>query len=159
MKRPWNIISPPVYSLITHDVNGKLNMNICTYVSAVSMQPKMYSIAIDYTSKTYKNLEKSTKVVLQLLSSENLKVIRKLGKVSGRLFDKERYLNSYNLLENWKEHKVLKGVSAILELEKNSEVRHHGDHAIFFFNVIGFKTFSETNILSFQDLVKNRIIL
>ena len=100
MKRPWNIVSPPVYSLLTFDADGKLNMNICTYVSAVSMKPKMYSIAIDYTSKTYKNLEKSSKVVLQLLSSENLKVIRKLGKVSGRLFDKERYLNSYNLLDN-----------------------------------------------------------
>lgn len=159
MKRPWNIVSPPVYSLLTFDANGKLNMNICTYVSAVSMKPKMYSIAIDYTSKTYKNLEKSSKVVLQLLSSENLKVIRKLGKVSGRLFDKERYLNSYDLLDNWKGYKVLKGVSAILELEKDSEIRHHGDHAIFFFNVTGFKTFTDNNVLSFQDLVKNRIIL
>ena len=71
MKRPWNIVSPPVYSLLTFDDDGKLNMNICTYVSAVSMQPKMYSIAIDYTSKTYKNLQKSSKVVLQLLSSDN----------------------------------------------------------------------------------------
>ena len=55
MKRPWNIISPPVYSLVTYDEHGKVNMNICTYVSAVSMKPKMYSIAIDYTTKTYKN--------------------------------------------------------------------------------------------------------
>ena len=45
MKRPWNIISPPVYSLVTYDEEGKVNMNICTYVSAVSMKPKMYSIA------------------------------------------------------------------------------------------------------------------
>ena len=75
MKRPWNIISPPVYSLVTYDEHGKVNMNICTYVSAVSMKPKMYSIAIDYTTKTYKNLEKSSRVVLQLLSASNLKVI------------------------------------------------------------------------------------
>ena len=54
MKRPWNIISPPVYSLVTYDEEGKVNMNICTYVSAVSMKPKIYSIAIDYTTKTYK---------------------------------------------------------------------------------------------------------
>ena len=108
MKRPWNIISPPVYSLVTYDEEGKVNMNICTYVSAVSMKPKIYSIAIDYTTKTYKNLEKSSKVVLQLLSASNLKVIRKLGKISGKLFDKDRYLNSYNLLQSWKDYNVLK---------------------------------------------------
>ena len=32
MKRPWNIISPPVYSLVTYDDEGKVNMNICTYI-------------------------------------------------------------------------------------------------------------------------------
>lgn len=159
MKRPWNIISPPVYSLVTYDVDGKLNMNVCTYVTSVSMKPKMYSIAIDYTSKTYKNLEDSSKVALQLLSSNNIKVIRKLGKVSGRLLDKERYLRSYNLIDQWKDYSVLKGISAIIELEKKTVVKHHGDHAIFFFDVTGYKTFSEGNILSFQDLVKSRIIL
>lgn len=159
MKRPWNIISPPVYSLVTYDPDGKLNMNVCTYVTSVSMKPKMYSIAIDYTSKTYKNLEDSSKVALQLLSSNNIKVIRKLGKVSGRLLDKERYLRSYNLIDQWKDYSVLKGISAIIELEKKSVVKHHGDHAIFFFDVTGYKTFSEGNILSFQDLVKSRIIL
>ncbi len=159
MKRPWNIISPPVYSLVTYDADGKLNMNVCTYVTSVSMKPKMYSIAIDYTSKTYKNLENSSKVALQLLSSNNIKVIRKLGKVSGRLLDKERYLRSYNLIDQWKDYSVLKGISAIIELEKKTVVKHHGDHAIFFFDVTGYKTFSEGNILSFQDLVKSRIIL
>ena len=123
------------------------------------MKPKMYSVAIDYTSKTYKNLENSTKVVLQLLSSNNLKVIRKLGKVSGRLLDKERYLRSYNLINQWKGYYVLKDVAAIIELEKISVTKHHGDHAIFHFDVASFKTFSDNNILSFQDLVKSRIIL
>ena len=155
MKRPWNIISPPVYSLVTYDDEGKVNMNICTYVSAVSMKPKIYSIAIDYTTKTYKNLEKSSKVVLQLLSANN----RKLGKISGKLFDKDRYLNSYNLLQPWKNHAVLKDTCALIELEKKSVVNNHGDHAIFFFDVTGFKTISEKNVLSFQDLVDNRIIL
>ena len=123
MKRPWNIISPPVYSLVTYDEEGKVNMNICTYVSAVSMKPKIYSIAIDYTTKTYKNLEKSSKVVLQLLSASNLKVIRKLGKISGKLFDKDRYLNSYNLLQSWKDYNVLKDTCALIELENSKFIR------------------------------------
>ena len=70
-------------------------------------------------TKTYKNLEKSSKVVLQLLSASNLKVIRKLGKISGKLFDKDRYLNSYNLLQSWKDYNVLKDTCALIELEKN----------------------------------------
>ena len=53
MKRPWNIIDLPVYSLLSNDMNGNINMNICTYVSAVSMKPKIYSIAIDFKTKTY----------------------------------------------------------------------------------------------------------
>ena len=46
-----------------------------------------------------------------------------------------------------------------IELEKKSVVNNHGDHAIFLFDVTGFKTLSEKNVLSFQDLVDNRIIL
>ena len=41
MKRPWNIIDSPIYSLQSVDEEGKINMNICTYVTAVSMKPKI----------------------------------------------------------------------------------------------------------------------
>ena len=58
MKRPWNIIDSPIYSLQTVDEKGKINMNICTYVTAVSMKPKIYAIAIDYNTLTYKNVKK-----------------------------------------------------------------------------------------------------
>ena len=51
MRRPWNIINLPIYSLQTVDKDGKLNMNICTYVSVVSMKPKIYSVAVYYGTK------------------------------------------------------------------------------------------------------------
>ena len=89
MKRPWNIVNPAVYSLITYDENDILNMNICSYVSAVSLKPKLYLIAIDYSTKTYKNLKQNSVVVLQLLSKSHLKIIRKLGKLSGYSYNKE----------------------------------------------------------------------
>ena len=75
MKRPWNIIDLPVYSLLSNDINGNINMNICTYVSAVSMKPKIYSIAIDFKTKTYDNLIASDRVVLQLLSKKNISLL------------------------------------------------------------------------------------
>ena len=67
MKRPWNIVNPAIYSLITYDENNNLNMNICSYVSAVSLKPKIYSIAVDYSTKTYENLKLNSSVVLTVI--------------------------------------------------------------------------------------------
>ena len=159
MKRPWNIINPAVYSLITYDEHDTLNMNICSYVSAVSLKPKLYLIAIDYSTKTYKNLKQNSVVVLQLLNKSHLKIIRKLGKMSGFSYDKEKYLKSKGILSDWKNHRVLKDVCALLELKKMSEINIEGDHAIFTFSVSKFKTLSEDSVLTFKDLIDNKIIL
>ena len=159
MKRPWNIINPPIYSLVTYDETDNLNMNICSYVSAVSLKPKLYSIAIDYSTKTYENLKLNSSVVLQLLSKSQLKIIRKLGKTSGHLFNKEKYLKSKDMLDNWRKNIVLKNTCALIELKKNNEINIEGDHAIFTFSVLKYTTLSEDRILTFRDLIDNKIIL
>ena len=159
MKRPWNIINLPIYSLVTYDEKDNLNMNICSYVSAVSLKPKLYSIAIDYTTKTYDNLKLNSFVVLQLLSKSHLKIIRKLGKTSGYLFNKEKYLRSKEMLEDWRRNIVLKDTCALIELKKINEINLEGDHAIFIFSVSKYSTLSEDGILTFKDLIDNKIIL
>ena len=159
MKRPWNIINPPLYSLVTYDKNNLINMNICSYVSAVSLKPKLYLIAIDYSSKTYENLKQNSVVVLQLLSKSHLKIIRKLGKTSGYCFDKEKYLRSKEMLVDWRNNFVLKNACALIELKKNNEIDIEGDHAVFTFSVSKFRTLSKDNILTFKDLIDNKIIL
>ena len=159
MKRPWNIINPPIYSLVTYDKTDNLNMNICSYVSAVSLKPKLYSIAIDYSTKTYENLKLNSSVVLQLLSKSHLKIIRKLGKKSGYLINKEKYLKSKDMLDNWRKNVVLKDTCALIELKKNNEINIEGDHAIFTFSVSKYTTLSEDGILTFKDLIDNKIIL
>ena len=159
MKRPWNIINTPVYSLQTCDNSENVNMNICTYVTAVSMKPKIYAIAIDYKTKTFENLKHTNLAVLQILSLENIKIIKKLGKTSGFKLDKNKFLQKNNLLQNWKDEKVLTNACAFLKLDKRLCIEDHGDHAIFLFDVISSKTVSENNILTFQDLVENKIIL
>lgn len=159
MKRPWNIINPAIYSLVTYDENNILNMNICSYVSAVSLKPKIYSIAVDYSTKTYENLKLNSSVVLQLLSKSHLKIIRKLGKTSGYIYNKEKYLKSKNLLDNWRKNIVLKDTCALIELKKNKEINIEGDHAIFTFCVLKYTTLSEDGILTFKDLIDNKIIL
>ena len=159
MKRPWNIVNPAIYSLVTYDDKDNLNMNICSYVSAVSLKPKIYSIAVDYSTKTYENLNLNSLVVLQLLSKSHLKIIRKLGKTSGYFFNKENYLRSKEMLENWGGKTVLKDTCALLELKKMNEINIEGDHAIFTFSVLKYKTLSEGGILTFKDLIDNKIIL
>ena len=44
---------------ITFNESNIFNMNICTYVSVINMQPKIYAISIDYNTLTYLNLNKS----------------------------------------------------------------------------------------------------
>ncbi len=159
MKRPWNIIDSPIYSLQTTDKNGKVNMNICTYVTAISMSPKLYAIAIDFNTNTYLNVENSEFVNLQILCKDQMLLVKKFGKKSGIKFNKDKFLRDNNLLINWNNSEVLSGLSALIKLKKKSCFKTNGDHALYIFKVENFKTFSEDNILTFQDLVKNKIIL
>ena len=51
------------------------------------------------------------------------------------------------------------GTSALIKIDKKKSFAFDGDHELFLFKVDKFKTFSESNILTFQDLVKSKIIL
>ena len=158
MRRPWNIINQPVYSLLSEDSSDKINMNICTYVSAVSMKPKIYMLAIYYNTKTYKNLINSNYAVLQLLSKDNISLVRALGKKSGLKINKDLYLRKKHLIK-WKGYDVLDNLCALVELKKNNVIKNHGDHAIFFFDVISFKSIKKEDILTTNDLINKKIIL
>ncbi len=158
MKRPWNIVDHAVYSLVSYDNENKINMNICTYVSAISMKPKVFMIAIYYGTKTYDNLLNSKSFVLQILSRKNISLVRTLGKKSGLTIDKNKYLIKKNLV-NWKNFEVLPDICALIELKKHSVIENHADHAICLFDVVSFKTFSEKNILTTRHLKDKKIIL
>lgn len=158
MRRPWNIINCPIYSLSTQ-VDSGLNMNICTYVTAISMKPKMYTVAIGYKSKTYENLRSTDQAVLQILSQDNIKLIRPLGKKSGLKYDKANYLRKKDALQEWYGHSILKNISACLLLKKHRSENLNTDHELFHFTTEKFKTFHEGNVLMFQDLIDQKIIL
>ncbi len=156
MKRPWNIIDTPVYSLATYD-GDSVNMNICTYVTAVSMQPKLYAVAVYQNTKTLSNLHASSHAVLQLLHPDQISLVKRLGKRSGFDFNKEHWLQKNGWMNNWDGHKVLNGCAACILLQKNTSLVT-GDHELFIFEAIRFKTFSE-EVLPFQELITQKIIL
>jgi len=145
MKRPWNLIDGQVYSLATYRDEG-VNMNIMSYVTAVSMKPKRYSAAVYHDTYTLANLEQSEVAVLQFLSTRHLPFIQTLGKKSGIDIDKERYLEKHDMLDDWKSLRVLRDCTALIALKK-MEQTSAGDHELFIFDVLKYETFKNPDQL------------
>jgi flavin reductase (DIM6/NTAB) family NADH-FMN oxidoreductase RutF len=155
MKKPWNIIDAPVYSLATF-ANGVLNMNICTYVSAVSMKPKRYMVAVYHNTKTLEQLQSTDFAILQLLHTSQSKLVRTLGQKSGFDYDKAKYLNKTHQLCEWQGMPVLADACALISLKK-MEVQTAGDHDMYLFDVIAYKTLKE-DVLSINHLREKKLI-
>tara|TARA_B100001057_G_scaffold352076_1_gene353679 strand:+ start:9747 stop:10226 length:480 start_codon:yes stop_codon:yes gene_type:complete len=159
LKRVWNITNPAIHSLISFDKKGNLNANICSYVSVISLKPKLYMIAIDKKSKTHSNLLENDFSILQVLSRKNISLIKILGKKSGRNLNKFNYLLSKRLLGQWNKKNVIKDSCGIIFLNKINVFDTIGDHTLFVFKILKTKTISESNILTFNKLIDDKIIL
>lgn len=155
MRRPWNLANLPVYSLATYAAE-KVNMNICTYVSAVSMDPKRYVVAVYHNTRSLENLQRSKVAVLQLLGRQHLSLVNVLGKKSGLQYDKDVYLRRRNLLERWNDKVVLHDCAATVELHKRWS-KDTGDHTMFLFDVKRFVT-NHDHVLTLDDLRSKRLI-
>jgi flavin reductase (DIM6/NTAB) family NADH-FMN oxidoreductase RutF len=121
-------------------------MNICTYVTAISMEPKIYAIAIYNETKTLENMLRTDRAILQFLHPDQYKLVRNLGQRSGLSFNKYNYLSKNNLLESWNNYDVLKNASARILLEK-IDFTQTGDHVLF-----TFKTELSSGSFNFGDL-------
>jgi len=156
MKKPWNIANLPVYSVVTQDENGIINMNIATYVMAVSMKPKKIAIAIFKDTKTFDNMLINDTIVLQLLHPSHYSLVRKLGQTSGFDYDKYTYLNKKGLIDTWLKKTVIKNVSARMLLKKLSH-QETGDHWLYVFDVLKSKTYDHS-YLDTYTLSEKKII-
>lgn len=155
MRRPWNLIDSPVYSLATY-AGGQVNMNICTYVTAISMEPKIYAIAIYKNTKTLENMQDTEYAVLQFLHPEQFKLVKNLGQRSGVNFNKHRYLTKNNLVENWNGYDVLKNTAARILLQK-IDFKETGDHLLFTFKAEKYKSY-HPEVLTSEILRIKKII-
>lgn len=136
---------------------GKANMNICTYVSAVSMKPKIYMIAAYQNTQTLTNLESSDTAVLQLLEQSQFGLVKHLGKMSGARFDKISWLRKRGVLEDWMGFPVISNVCSLVLLKKTKTIRFAGDHVLFLFSVEKNKVFSENYLTT--GILKNKNII
>lgn len=145
----------PVYSLATSN-EGVVNMNICTYVTAVSMEPKIMMVAVYEQTKTLENILTADTAVLQILHKDQASLVRTLGKKSGITYNKYLYLKKKDMLSEWKNFTVLKDACAYMELEKISFLKT-GDHTSYFFKVKNAVS-RRQEVLTTQDLRNLAII-
>jgi flavin reductase (DIM6/NTAB) family NADH-FMN oxidoreductase RutF len=151
------------------EYQGRVNMNICTYVSAMSMVPKRYAIGVYYHTKTLENLEKDAKVFLQLLCKEQWPLVRNLGQKSGMSFDKHDFLSRKNKGDiqhphkqpyqctRWQDAILLKHALAFIEL-KPVWNQSAGDHELFLFDVVNYHTNRVDSPLMVSDLREKGLV-
>ena len=155
-KKPWNRINLPVYS-ISSRFDDTYNMNICTYTSAVSMEPKQIVIAIYNDTKTLEIVNNSLKCVLQLLAAEQYRIVDLLGKKSGKNIDKISRLEKRKLITQWNGYKILKDALALTEL-KVKDTLQAGDHKLFLCEVIDYINLNDGETLTLNHLREHKLI-
>ena len=157
MKKPWNRINLPVYS-VSSFANGKYNMNICTYCSAVSMQPKRFMVAVYKETQTLFNIEKNPIVVLQLLSANQHNLIKLLGKQSGKNTNKIQKLNARKMqTELWNEFEILKDALAVIKLNLTTRM-DAGDHWMYLCDVLTYKNCNDGEPLTIDILRAKKLV-
>jgi flavin reductase (DIM6/NTAB) family NADH-FMN oxidoreductase RutF len=169
MRKPWNLPSYPVYSLLTENRDEKnpqmeiwslsrfpMNMNVMTYVIPVSMQPKHYIIALYHGTRSLENWQSSHSGILQILAPDHSSLVRVLGKKSGKSYDKMGYLEKKWLLMI--DHH-LKGSAWYIELEEIEKLSGGGgDHELYLCRVKSAKGYHE-DVLTTEILVEEGVIL
>jgi flavin reductase (DIM6/NTAB) family NADH-FMN oxidoreductase RutF len=155
-KKPWNRVSLPVYSISTKEGDTN-NMNICTYVSAVSMQPKRMLVAIYEGTKTLELVNKTGHFVLQILPEYQYRLVDLLGKKSGNTINKIGRLEKRKLIAIWNGFKILQDALAVMEL-KVINTMEGGDHKLFLCDVAAYKNLNGGTVLTLDVLRQHKLI-
>jgi flavin reductase (DIM6/NTAB) family NADH-FMN oxidoreductase RutF len=154
-KKPWNRVDQPVYS-ISSAYNGVVNMNICSYVTPVSMNPKRYIVAIYKNTKTLELIEQNPQFLLQFLTEDQYKLVNLLGKKSGLHTNKiERIKEPVELYND--SFAYLSQSLAYLHL-RVLDWLDGGDHWCTLCDVVAYKNLNPGKPLSLELLKKKKII-
>jgi len=86
-KKPWNRTNPPIYSIASRH-EERYNMNICSYVTPISMKPSRIVVGVYKNTLTLELVTLQNEMVLQLLSEDQYSLIKLLGQTTGYKKDK-----------------------------------------------------------------------
>ena len=148
MRKIWNRPNQQVWSLSTVNESGVGNMNICTYVTSVSMEPKLMMIAVYHGTQTLKNLKLTNRVLLQLLSQDLAPVTKVCGHMSGSKIDKIKRLQKRFEIKTHNELPYFSLCAGYLELEVTHILEVGGDHDLVVCAVTNAKNLSNTPLLT-----------
>lgn len=154
MRKPWNRPELPVYSVSSGGENHP-NMNICTYVSAVSMKPKRYMVAIYKGTKTLELVQNNPRFVLQLLHEEQYACVRLLGQQSGKSVQKLKRLREP--VSSYAGFICMSRALAWIVCEVTEWI-DAGDHWMTLCEVISYKNLNEGGVLTTEHLRQKGII-
>lgn len=158
-KRPWNQCAYPVYSLATYDKHKVANFNLCTYVTPISLKPKLYSVAVYQGTKTLENMQNNIFANLHILSIDNLNLFNLFGKTSGKLRNKQNSLSKKGeLVLDYKSAPLLDSAHSVISL-KTIDFHVYGDHTLYILEVQSYKHLRGGEILTTQNLVDKGLIL
>lgn len=160
MRKLWNRPALPVWSLVTRDASGQANMNICTYVMAVSLEPKLMSVAVYRGTKTLANLEENPQqtVLLQLLSESLAPVVRVCGQQSGNSIDKIARLKKRYALSYYEQLPYLSDIAGYMVLTQPTVTEVPGDHVLYTYSVATHKNLTDYPLLTTDYLRAKKII-
>lgn len=158
MRKLWNRPNGAVWSLSTLSEMGVPNMNICTYVAAVSLEPKLMMVAVYKNTKTLENVSIGKTVLLQLLPQDLAPVVRVCGQKSGKDIDKITRLKKRFELKEEKGLCYFSDAAGFAELVVEQIVKTSGDHDLLIGKVIKAKNLHDKTILTTAYLKANGYI-
>lgn len=158
MRRIWNRPDFAVWSLATRDERGVGNFNICTYVSSISMQPKLVVVAVYHHTKTLENLRQHPHAILQLLTVDHADVVKICGKQSGHSIAKVPRVQKKHPIETLDELPYMTDAAGIMQLTFTEFIEVGGDHVLAVATVTGSQNFSDKPLLT-TDYLKAKSII
>ena len=158
MRKLWNRPSLPVWSLVTKDATGRANMNICTYVTSVSMEPKLMLVAVYAGTKTLENITLHKHGLLQLLTEELAPAVRVCGQMSGHSIDKTARLKKRYELHEHASLPYFAQAAGYMELLFTSITKTAGDHVLALAEVKHAKNLTDRPLLTTDYLKDHKYI-
>ena len=154
--KPWNRVDGPIYSLSTA-ARGKGNLNICSYVTPISMKPKRYIVGVYKGTKTLDNLESNPVGILNFMTVKMSNLVNLLGKKSGHKIDKIKRLGDRTHLTEDGFY-ILKDSLATVRLKFTTRI-DGGDHWAWLAEVVSHENRNAGKPLTLEYLKLKKIIL
>ncbi len=133
-------------------------MNICTYVTAVSMEPKFMLVAVYDNTQTAANLSVSPRALLQLLPESLAPVVRICGQQSGKDINKIARLKKRFALKEHQGLPYFADAAGFLELVFEQKYSVGGDHVLAVARVVTHKNLHDVPLLTTDYLKQHGYI-